>query len=140
VHAGYLPGLFVSFMLLGLGAGASFLPLLTMGMADAPPRDAGLASGIINVSVQLFGAIGLATLGTIATDHTKSLAASGHSLVSALTGGYHLSYLVAAACVAVGIVATLRLLRPPAGTLPQQAEEREDAHTSDVAVPAAQAA
>ena len=47
-------------------------------MADAPPRDAGLASGIINVSVQLFGAIGLATLGTIATDHTKALSAGGH--------------------------------------------------------------
>ncbi len=72
VHAGYFPGLFGAFLLLGLGAGASFLPLLTIGRADAPPKDAGLASGIINVSVQLFGAIGLATLGTIATDHTKS--------------------------------------------------------------------
>ena len=78
VHASYFPGLFFAFLLIGLGAGASFLPLLTMGMADAPPRDAGLASGIINVSVQLFGAIGLATLGTIATDHTKALTASGH--------------------------------------------------------------
>ena len=68
------------FLLLGLGAGASFLPLLTMGMSDAPTRDAGLASGIINVSVQLFGAIGLATLGTIATDHTKALSASGQPL------------------------------------------------------------
>jgi EmrB/QacA subfamily drug resistance transporter len=140
VHAGYLPGLFFSFTLLGLGAGASFLPLLTMGMADAPRQDAGLASGIINVSVQLFGAIGLATLGTIATDHTKSLAASGHSLTSALTGGYHLAYLVAAACVAVGIVATLRLLRPPAGRLPQEVEASEGVHASDVAVPVAQTA
>ena len=96
VHASYFPGLFFAFLLIGLGAGASFLPLLTIGMSDAPARDAGLASGIINVSVQLFGAIGLATLGTIATDHTKSLSASGHSLVSALTGGYHLAYVVAA--------------------------------------------
>ncbi len=125
VHASYFPGLFFAFLALGLGAGASFLPLLTMGMADAPARDAGLASGIINVSVQLFGAIGLATLGTIATDHSKSLTAAGHSLPSALTGGYHLAYLVAAACVGLGILAALLILRPPAGTVPQETEEAE---------------
>jgi EmrB/QacA subfamily drug resistance transporter len=125
VHASYFPGLFFAFLLIGLGAGASFLPLLTMGMADAPPRDAGLASGIINVSVQLFGAIGLASLGTIATDHTKSLSAGGHSLISALTGGYHLAYLVAAACVAAGVLAAFLVLRPPAGSLQQQVDELE---------------
>ena len=114
VHAAYFPGLFVAFLLMGLGAGASFLPLLTMGMSEAPQQDAGLASGILNVSVQLFGAIGLAVLGTVATDRYKALAARGYSLASALTGGYHLAYLVAAACVAGGIVATLLVLRPPA--------------------------
>jgi hypothetical protein len=82
-------------------------------MSDAPRRDAGLASGIVNVSVQLFGAIGLATLGTIATDHAKALSASGHSLSSALTGGYHLAYLVAAGCVAIGIAASVFVLGPP---------------------------
>ena len=125
VHAGYFPGLFGAFLLIGLGAGASFLPLLTMGMADAPPKDAGLASGIINVSVQLFGAIGLAALGTIATDHTKALSASGHSLASALTGGYHLAYVVAAVCVGLGILAALLILRPPASTVAQEVEELE---------------
>jgi EmrB/QacA subfamily drug resistance transporter len=125
VHASYFPGLFFAFLALGLGAGASFLPLLTMGMADAPPRDAGLASGIINVSVQLFGAIGLASLGTIATDHTKALSASGHALSSALTGGYHLAYLVAAVCVAFGILAAFLLLRPPADVVQREVEELE---------------
>ncbi|HXP98727.1 MAG TPA: MFS transporter, partial [Solirubrobacteraceae bacterium] len=114
LHAGYFPGLFFAFLTLGLGAGASFLPLLTMGMSDSAPRDAGLASGIINVSVQLFGAIGLATLGTIATDHTNALSASGDSLAKALTGGYHLAYLVAAVCVSLGILAAFLVLRPPA--------------------------
>jgi EmrB/QacA subfamily drug resistance transporter len=114
LHASYFPGLFFAFLTLGLGAGASFLPLLTMGMSDSAPRDAGLASGIINVSVQLFGAIGLATLGTIATDHTNSLSASGDSLASALTGGYHLAYLVAAVCVGLGVLAAFLVLRPPA--------------------------
>jgi EmrB/QacA subfamily drug resistance transporter len=122
VHAGYFPGLFFAFLALGLGAGASFLPLLTMGMSDAPERDVGLASGIVNVSVQLFGAIGLATLGTIATDHSKALAASGHSLSSALTGGYHLAYLVAAVCVALSIVASLVVLRRPSAPQAQEVE------------------
>jgi EmrB/QacA subfamily drug resistance transporter len=125
VHAAYFPGLFLAFLALGLGAGASFLPLLTIGMGDAPARDAGLASGIINVSVQLFGAIGLASLGTIATDHTKALSASGHALSSALTGGYHLAYLVAAVCVAFGILAAFLVLRPPAGTVQQEVEQLE---------------
>jgi EmrB/QacA subfamily drug resistance transporter len=122
VHASYFPGLFFAFLALGLGAGASFLPLLTIGMADAPARDAGLASGIINVSVQLFGAIGLATLGTIATDHTKALSAAGRPLISALTGGYHLAYVVAAACVGVGILAAFLVLRPPAAPRQQEAD------------------
>jgi hypothetical protein len=121
-HASYFPGLFFSFLLIGLGAGASFLPLLTIGMSDAPARDAGLASGIVNVSVQLFGAIGLASLGTVATDRTKTLSAHGGSLLAALTGGYHLAYLVAAACVGVGVVAALLLLRPPSRTLPQESD------------------
>jgi EmrB/QacA subfamily drug resistance transporter len=123
VHADYFPGLFFAFLLLGLGAGASFLPLLTIGMSDAPKEDAGLASGIVNVSVQLFGAIGLATMGTIATDHTKALSDSGHALTSALTGGYHLAYVVAAVCVAFGILAALFTLRPPARGVIQEVEE-----------------
>ena len=123
VQASYFPGLFFAFLLLGAGAGASFLPLLTIGMADAPQRDAGLASGIINVSVQLFGAIGLAALGTVATDHTKALSRSGHPLIDALTGGYHLAYLVAAICVAFGILASFLVLRPPAGPVVQETDE-----------------
>jgi EmrB/QacA subfamily drug resistance transporter len=125
VHASYFPGLFFAFLLLGAGAGASFLPLLTIGMADAPKRDAGLASGIINVSVQLFGAIGLASLGTVATDHTKALSSSGHSVVEALTGGYHLAYLVAAICVGFGILAAFLFLRTPGSTVAQEVEELE---------------
>ena len=125
VHASYFPGLFFAFLFLGLGAGSSFLPLLTIGMADAPKRDAGLASGIINVSVQLFGAIGLAALGAIATDHTKALTASGHALNDALTGGYQLAYVVAAGFVALGILAALLVLRPPANTVAQEVEELE---------------
>ena len=131
VHASYFPGLFFAFLALGLGAGASFLPLLMIGMADAPPRDAGLASGIINVSVQLFGAIGLATLGTIAADHTKALSADGYSLTSALTGGYHLAYVVAAVFVALGILAAFLVLRPPVASRPQEIDLAADRASSE---------
>jgi Major Facilitator Superfamily len=143
VHASYFPGLFFAFLALGLGAGASFLPLLTIGMSDAPERDAGLASGIVNVSVQLFGAIGLASLGTIATDHSKALTASGHRLPVALTGGYHLAYLVAAVCVAAGIVAAIAILRPPSSSVAQEVEEEHEldlAQRIGAAQPVAQAA
>jgi MFS family permease len=141
VGASYFPGLFVAFMLMGLGAGASFLPLLTIGMSDAPRRDAGLASGIVNVSVQLFGAIGLATLGTIATDHTKALARQGEGTLAALTGGYHLSYVVAAVFVAVGILAALLVLRAPSPPVVQETdEELERIETIQAGEPVAQAA
>jgi EmrB/QacA subfamily drug resistance transporter len=144
VGASYFPGLFFAFLLLGLGAGSAFLPLLTLGMADAPKRDAGLASGIVNVSVQLFGAIGLATLGTIATDHSKALRAGGEQVRAALTGGYHLAYIVGAIAVAAGLLAALLILRGPAGTAPQElsaAREQEERERHGVtAQPSAQPA
>jgi EmrB/QacA subfamily drug resistance transporter len=141
VGAGYFPGLFVAFTLIGLGAGAAFLPLLTLGMADAPARDAGLASGIVNVSVQLFGAIGLATLGTIATDHTKALAHQGEGTLAALTGGYHLAYVVAAAAVGLGVLAALLVLRNPSEPVVQETDdELERIESVQAAEPVAQAA
>jgi hypothetical protein len=78
------------------------------------------------VSVQLFGAIGLAALGTIATDHTKALTSSGHSLEAALTGGYHLAYVVAAVFVSLGVLAAFLILRPPStGGVQQEVDELE---------------
>ncbi len=130
VGAAYFPGLFFAFLLMGMGAGASFLPLLTIGMSEAPRQDAGLASGIINVSVQLFGAIGLATLGTIATDHTKALSHHGNGPLQALAGGYHLSYLVGAILVTLGILAAFTLLRTPRGPVLQEVQELDSIPTT----------
>jgi EmrB/QacA subfamily drug resistance transporter len=126
VGASYFPDLVFAFALTGLGAGMAFLPLLTIAMADVPPRDAGLASGIVNVSVQISAALGLAVLGTVATDHTRSLTAQGHSAASALTGGYHLSFLIAAACVAAGALLAMVLLPSP-GRAPAAAERPAEA-------------
>ncbi len=113
-HSSYFPTMFFALLILGLGAGTAFIPLLAIAMAHVPPADAGLASGIVNVSMQMSGAIGLAVLGTISTDHAQSLLAHGHALPDALTGGYQLAFLVGAGCVAVGCVVALLLLRPPA--------------------------
>jgi EmrB/QacA subfamily drug resistance transporter len=112
-HSSYFPGMFSAMLILGIGAGAAFIPLLAVAMANVPSGDAGLASGIVNVSLQMSGAVGLAVLGTVSTDHARALVSDGHSLPSALTSGYQLAFLVGACCVALGWVVAFALLRPP---------------------------
>jgi EmrB/QacA subfamily drug resistance transporter len=102
-----LPGLF----LIGLGAGASFIPLLTMAMAEVPHEDAGLGSGIVNVSMQMAAALGLAILSTTATERSRSLLVSGSTRVDALVGGYRLAFLLAAGFVLCGTVLSIVALR-----------------------------
>ncbi|MDQ6720559.1 MAG: MFS transporter [Candidatus Dormibacteraeota bacterium] len=114
-NAGYFPWLFGAYLLFGIGAGTSFMPLITIAMSEVPLRDAGLASGIANVTMQISAAIGLAALGTISTDHTRALAAQGYSLPGALTGGYQLAFGIAAACVALGLLVVLVVLRSDGG-------------------------
>jgi EmrB/QacA subfamily drug resistance transporter len=109
-HSAYAPALLIAFLFVGLGAGLAFMPLLHLSMEDVPLEDAGLASGIINFSLQLSAAMGVAILGTISTDRTKSLAADGHSQLSALLGGYHLGFDVAiGAVILAAFVAALTM-------------------------------
>jgi MFS family permease len=122
-HAGYFPGIFLAFLLLGLGAGTAFMPLITVAMSEVPRQDSGLASGIVNVSNQISAAVGLALLGTIATHHTKTLVAQGDALPGALLSGYHLAFYIAAASVAVGLTVALVVLRPPDAPASQEAGE-----------------
>jgi MFS family permease len=115
-HAGeqarYLTDIFPSFVLVGLGAGTAFVPLLTIAMAEIPKDDAGLGSGIVNVSQQMSAAIGLAVLGTLATDRSNSLVASGHALGRALNSGYQLAFIIGAACIFAGLLSAFVILRP----------------------------
>jgi EmrB/QacA subfamily drug resistance transporter len=111
-NASYFPVLLGAYALFGIGAGTSFMPLITIAMSEVPPQDAGLASGIANVTMQISAAIGLAALGTISTGHTASLTARGVSLSAALTGGYQLSFGIASMCVAAGLLVVLVVLRP----------------------------
>jgi EmrB/QacA subfamily drug resistance transporter len=113
VNANYFPLIFVSFIALGVSGGLSMLPLLTTAMSDVPERDAGLASGIVNVSMQVAAALGIAILGTLATDHTRSLVADGASRASALTDGYHLAFTVGAGSAAFAALVALLVVRQP---------------------------
>ena len=129
-HTAFFPTIFLAYFAIGLGAGSSFMPLLTVAMADVPMADAGLGSGIVNVSQQVSGALGLAILGTLASNHSKVLAAAGHSLTSSLLGGYHLAFVIGAVCLAIGIVAALVVLRP----LERRALPRHSATPEPVAI------
>jgi EmrB/QacA subfamily drug resistance transporter len=100
-HTVFFPQLFFAFMLLGVGLGISFMPLMTIAMNDVPARDAGLASGILNVSMQVAAAFGVAVLGTLAANRTSSLLADGHAQTAALMSGYRLAFWVAAGCAAL---------------------------------------
>jgi EmrB/QacA subfamily drug resistance transporter len=124
-HAHFATQLLPAFLLVGLGAGTSFLPLLTIAMAEVPKDDAGLGSGIVNVSQQMSAAIGLAVLSTLATNRSNAIAGAGHVTAAALTSGYQLAFLVAAGCVVVGLIATPLLLRG-SGALGDERDLSED--------------
>jgi EmrB/QacA subfamily drug resistance transporter len=112
-HAAYAPLVLGSFIALGVSGGLSMLPLLTIATSEVPERDAGLASGIVNVSLQVAAALGVAILGTLATDHTRGLVEGGAPMAEALTGGYQLAYTVGAGSAAIGALVAVLLLRTP---------------------------
>ena len=98
--------------LLGLGAGMCFPALMGLAMADVKPEDAGLASGVAGTSGQVGAALGLAVLATLAATRTTGLQASGKPAVEALIDGYHLSFGIAAAIMAVAVGIALTVMRP----------------------------
>jgi EmrB/QacA subfamily drug resistance transporter len=103
-----------SMVLLGFGAGMAFNPVLLAAMSDADPTEAGLASGIANTAFMMGGALGLAVLASVAASRTSSLLASGHSHLEALTGGYHVAFLLGAAFAFAGAALGATLLRDKA--------------------------
>jgi EmrB/QacA subfamily drug resistance transporter len=99
-------------VLLGLGAGMAFNPVLLAAMNDVEPQDAGLASGVVNTSFMMGGALGLAVLASLAASRTDALLASGEDQLEALTGGYHLAFVVGALFAVTAAVVGAVLLRP----------------------------
>jgi MFS family permease len=112
-----LPGM----VLIGIGAGLSFPSVMTLAMSGVRPEEAGLASGLVNTTLQVGGAIGLAVLATLSTSRTTDLVNSGEGTHAALTSGYRLAFLIGAILVAVGIAVALLVIR--SGPTPGEAVE-----------------
>ena len=118
VHGSFVPDVLPAMVLIGIGGGLAFNPVLMAAMSDVEPQDAGLASGIANTAFMMGGALGLAVLASAASARTSHLTASGHSTAAALTGGYHVAFALGAvfaiAAAAVG-AAFLRTRTAAAG-------------------------
>jgi EmrB/QacA subfamily drug resistance transporter len=111
VDGTYFVNLFGPFLLIGVGLGFSFVPVSIAALAGVPPQEAGLASGLINTSQQIGGALGVAILTTVSTTRTENLIESGTDQPQALTDGFSLAFWVAAGFAVAAIIATLLLLR-----------------------------
>jgi len=95
----------------GVGMAFAFIPMSIAALAGVAPQEAGLASGLINTSQQIGGAVGVAMVSTIAFTHMRTLLAAGHDQASALTGGFSLAFWVIAGVSAVSVVAAAALVR-----------------------------
>ena len=122
VGGSYVVNILPVTILLGTGAGLAFPALMGVAMSGVTPENAGLASGLVNTSAQVGGALGLAVLATLSTTRTASAVADGASTASALTSGYHLAFLVAAGLLLASIAVAVVVIEPPAK---QQAEVTE---------------
>jgi EmrB/QacA subfamily drug resistance transporter len=111
IDGSYFPDVFPTTVLLGIGAGLSFPSLMTLAMSGATGSDSGLASGLVNTSLQVGGALGLAVLATLSSSRTHDLAAAGDSPAAALTGGFQLAFIVAAGLVLAGLLVAVTVLR-----------------------------
>jgi EmrB/QacA subfamily drug resistance transporter len=112
VHGGYVAHVLPVMVLFGVGGGLGFPALMTIATSGVQPRDAGLASGLVNTTAQVGGALGLAVLATLATTRTAHLTASGDPLGVALTGGYHLAFAIGAVLMVVAILIGIFVLTP----------------------------
>jgi EmrB/QacA subfamily drug resistance transporter len=124
VDGDYLADVLAPVILVGVGAGLAFPSLMQLAMSGATQADAGLASGLINTTAQVGGALGLAVLATLSTTRSENLLDEGRSTASALTSGYHLAFVIGAALVIVGVVLAVTMLRPE-GVAAEEVAERQ---------------
>jgi EmrB/QacA subfamily drug resistance transporter len=126
VDATYAIDVLPVLILMGVGIGICFPALMTIAMSGATKADAGLASGLVNTTAQVGGALGLAVLATLSTERSDSLEAAGRSTAEALTSGYHLSFWIAAGLVLAAIAVAAIVIQPEEKAAEQFAEEDEE--------------
>jgi MFS family permease len=124
VRGSYVGAVLPSMILLGIGGGIAFNPVLLAAMSDVAPEESGLASGLVNTAFMMGGALGLAFLASIAASRTNGLRASGHGQLDALVGGYHAAFIGGALFAAAAATIGAALLR----TRPHVLAEGNDAH------------
>jgi len=107
----FVPDVLPSMLLLGLGAGIAFNPVLLAAMSDVKPNESGIASGIVNTSFMMGGALGLAILASIAASRTAEALAGGASQAAALTAGYTAAFFAGALCAGLGALLSATLLK-----------------------------
>ena len=127
VDGSFVTDVLPSMILLGIGAGMAFNPVLLAAMGDVEPSEAGLASGLVNTSFMMGGALGLAVLASVAASRSHALRVAGHGELSALTGGYHLAFVVGALVAALAAAVGGLLLRPAEQAVPAHAPAAEAA-------------
>jgi EmrB/QacA subfamily drug resistance transporter len=130
---GYLSHIFPVVLLVGTGAGLSFPALMALAMSSATPQDAGLASGLVNTTAQIGGALGLAVLATVSASRSNGLIAQHRPAAAALTDGYHLAFWIAFGLVVAAAGVAAAVLRPQAALppSPQPAPELVPAGQAD---------
>ncbi len=132
VNGNFLTDVLPSMILLGVGAGIAFNPVLLAAMGDVEPHEAGLASGVVNTSFMMGGALGLAVLVSISTARTEDLLAGGTAPVEALNGGLQAAFAAGAVFALLAAVAGGVFLRPK----PMAAPDETEAPAAEEPVPA----
>jgi EmrB/QacA subfamily drug resistance transporter len=111
VNGSFVSDLLPGYLMMGVGMAFAFIPMSIAALAGVEPQEAGLASGLINTSQQIGGALGVAIASTVAFTHMRTLLESGESAASAQVGGFALAFWVLAAFAAVAVAAALLLVR-----------------------------
>jgi MFS family permease len=130
VDGNYWRDVFPVMLIMALGIGVSFPSLMTLAMSGATREDAGLASGLVNTSAQVGGALGLAVLATVSATRTDHLKGAGKATADALTGGYHLAFLIGAGLCLAALAVVLAVIQPEKKAAAEQTSSaREPAYS-----------